>query len=110
VTAYDLVVLGGGTAGLTAAVGAAQQGARTLLVERARMGGDCLWRGCVPPKALLIVAERAHGARSAAALGRRLNVTGLGSMRPASSSTSAVRWPSTFGCGPATRGSTRAAR
>jgi pyruvate/2-oxoglutarate dehydrogenase complex dihydrolipoamide dehydrogenase (E3) component len=69
VTVYDLVVLGGGTAGLTAAVGAAQQGARTLLVERDRMGGDCLWTGCVPSKALLTVAEHAHAARSAAALG-----------------------------------------
>ncbi|MEX0836447.1 MAG: FAD-dependent oxidoreductase, partial [Nitriliruptor sp.] len=68
-TVYDLAVLGGGTAGLAAAVGAAQQGARTLLVERDRTGGDCLWTGCVPSKALLTVAERAHAARSAGALG-----------------------------------------
>jgi pyruvate/2-oxoglutarate dehydrogenase complex dihydrolipoamide dehydrogenase (E3) component len=69
VTVYDLVVLGGGTAGLTAAIGAARQGARTLLVERDRLGGDCLWTGCVPSKALLTVAERAHAARNAAAFG-----------------------------------------
>jgi pyruvate/2-oxoglutarate dehydrogenase complex dihydrolipoamide dehydrogenase (E3) component len=68
-TVYDLVVLGGGTAGLTAAVGAASQGARTLLVERDRTGGDCLWTGCVPSKALLTVAARAHAARTAGALG-----------------------------------------
>ena len=68
-TVYDLVVLGGGTAGLTAAVGAATQGARTLLVERDRTGGDCLWTGCVPSKALLTVAERASAARTAAAFG-----------------------------------------
>jgi pyruvate/2-oxoglutarate dehydrogenase complex dihydrolipoamide dehydrogenase (E3) component len=69
VTVHDLVVLGGGTGGLTAAVGAAKQGARTLLVERDRTGGDCLWTGCVPSKALLSVAERAHAARTAAAFG-----------------------------------------
>jgi pyruvate/2-oxoglutarate dehydrogenase complex dihydrolipoamide dehydrogenase (E3) component len=66
---YDLVVLGGGTAGLTAAVGAASQGARTLLVERDRTGGDCLWTGCVPSKALIGVAARAHTARSSGHLG-----------------------------------------
>ncbi len=66
---YDLVVLGGGTAGLTAAVGAASQGARTALIERDRPGGDCLWRGCVPSKALLTVAERAHAVRTAGELG-----------------------------------------
>jgi pyruvate/2-oxoglutarate dehydrogenase complex dihydrolipoamide dehydrogenase (E3) component len=65
----DLAVLGGGTAGLTAAIGAARQGARVVLVERERTGGDCLWTGCVPSKALLAVAERAHLARSSAHLG-----------------------------------------
>ncbi len=69
VTTYDLVVIGGGTAGLTAAVGAAGQGARTLLIERGRTGGDCLWTGCVPSKALLTVAERAHSVRTAGELG-----------------------------------------
>jgi len=66
---YDLAVLGGGTAGLTAAVAAASQGARTLLIERDRTGGDCLWTGCVPSKALLSAAEHAHAARTAAAFG-----------------------------------------
>src|SRR6185295_14071607 len=50
---YNLVVLGGGTAGLVAAVGAAGLGAKVALVEKNLMGGDCLNFGCVPSKALL---------------------------------------------------------
>jgi pyruvate/2-oxoglutarate dehydrogenase complex dihydrolipoamide dehydrogenase (E3) component len=69
VRTWDLVVVGGGTAGLTAAVGAARLGARVLLVERDRTGGDCLWTGCVPSKALLTAAEHAHIARSSSPLG-----------------------------------------
>ncbi|MFP3992862.1 FAD-dependent oxidoreductase, partial [Streptomyces sp. E11-3] len=60
---YDLVVIGGGSAGLTAARTAGRLGARTLLVERDRLGGDCLWTGCVPSKALLRVAAEVHVAR-----------------------------------------------
>ncbi len=55
--AYDLGILGGGAAGLTAAAGAAQLGARTLLIERSgRLGGDCLHFGCVPSKTLIRAA------------------------------------------------------
>ncbi|MGR8009505.1 dihydrolipoyl dehydrogenase family protein [Streptomyces hypolithicus] len=61
---YDLVVIGGGSAGLTAARTAGRLGARTLLVERDRLGGDCLWTGCVPSKALLHVAAEVRAARS----------------------------------------------
>jgi pyruvate/2-oxoglutarate dehydrogenase complex dihydrolipoamide dehydrogenase (E3) component len=50
---YDLVVIGGGTAGLVCAAGAAGLGARVALIERHRLGGDCLNSGCVPSKALL---------------------------------------------------------
>src|SRR5438046_1848263 len=50
---YDLVVIGGGTAGLVSAVGAAGLGARVAIVERKRLGGDCLNEGCVPSKAIL---------------------------------------------------------
>jgi pyruvate/2-oxoglutarate dehydrogenase complex dihydrolipoamide dehydrogenase (E3) component len=50
---YDLIVLGGGSAGLTAAVMSAGLGARTLLVERHKLGGDCLHTGCIPSKALI---------------------------------------------------------
>ncbi|QHY94401.1 Mercuric reductase [Streptomyces sp. S4.7] len=66
---YDLVVVGGGSAGLTAARTAGRFGARTLLVERDRLGGDCLWTGCVPSKALLRVAADVQAARRAAAYG-----------------------------------------
>jgi len=57
---YDLVVIGGGTAGLVSAAGAASLGARTALVERDKLGGDCLYRGCVPTKTLVKSARVAH--------------------------------------------------
>ncbi|RPK48024.1 FAD-dependent oxidoreductase [Streptomyces sp. ADI93-02] len=66
---YDLVVIGGGSAGLTAARTAGRFGARTLLIERDRLGGDCLWTGCVPSKALLHVAADVQAARRATAYG-----------------------------------------
>lgn len=66
---YDLVVIGGGSAGLTAARTAARFGAAILLVERDRPGGDCLWTGCVPSKALLHVAADVQAARRATAYG-----------------------------------------
>ncbi len=50
---YDLVVIGGGTAGLVSAAGAASLGARVALVERDKFGGDCLHAGCVPTKTLV---------------------------------------------------------
>ncbi|WP_171110294.1 MULTISPECIES: FAD-dependent oxidoreductase [Streptomyces] len=68
-SAYDLVVIGGGSAGLTAARTAGRFGARTLLVERDRLGGDCLWTGCVPSKALLHAAAEVRAARSGARYG-----------------------------------------
>jgi NADPH-dependent 2,4-dienoyl-CoA reductase/sulfur reductase-like enzyme len=54
---YDLVVIGGGTAGLVCAAGAAGLGARVAIVEQDRLGGDCLNTGCVPSKALLRTAR-----------------------------------------------------
>ena len=68
---YDLVVVGGGTAGLVCAMGAAGLGARVALVERALLGGDCLITGCVPSKALLRSARAAAGARGASVVGVR---------------------------------------
>jgi pyruvate/2-oxoglutarate dehydrogenase complex dihydrolipoamide dehydrogenase (E3) component len=68
---YDLLVLGAGPAGLVAAAGAAALGARVALVERDRMGGDCLNTGCVPSKALLRVAKAVGEVRRAHALGIR---------------------------------------
>lgn len=60
---YDLLVIGGGSAGLVAAYGARLFGARVALVERHRLGGDCLHTGCVPSKALLRAARAAAEAR-----------------------------------------------
>ncbi len=54
---YDVIVIGGGAAGLTASAVCAMLGARTLLVERNRTGGDCTWTGCVPSKALIRAAK-----------------------------------------------------
>src|SRR3954454_24898926 len=69
---YDLVVVGGGTAGLVSAMGAAGLGARVALIERALLGGDCLNPGCVPSKAILRSARAAADARRAPALGIRV--------------------------------------
>src|SRR5687768_8806330 len=66
---YDLVVVGGGTAGLVCAAGAAGLGARVALVERSRLGGDCLNTGCVPSKALIRSARVVGEARAGAAVG-----------------------------------------
>ncbi len=60
---YDLVVIGGGTAGLVSAAGAASLGARVALVEWDKLGGDCLYRGCVPTKTLVKSARVAHVVR-----------------------------------------------
>ena len=72
-TRYDLVVVGGGAAGLVTSAGAAGLGARVALVERERMGGECLWTGCVPSKALLAAAGAAHEARTAHRFGSALS-------------------------------------
>jgi pyruvate/2-oxoglutarate dehydrogenase complex dihydrolipoamide dehydrogenase (E3) component len=66
---YDLVIIGGGSAGLTAAGFAVQLGRKVALVENHRIGGDCTWTGCVPSKALLKVAQVAHQMRNAARYG-----------------------------------------
>ncbi|GAB5537388.1 MAG: FAD-dependent oxidoreductase [Rubricoccaceae bacterium] len=54
---FDVVVLGGGAAGLTASGTCANLGMRTMLIERHRLGGDCTWTGCVPSKAILHAAQ-----------------------------------------------------
>ncbi len=68
---YDLLVIGGGTAGLVCAAGASSLGARTALVERDRLGGECLWTGCVPSKALVSSGRLAAEMRRAADFGLR---------------------------------------
>src|SRR2546423_1492531 len=62
---YDVVVIGGGTAGLVTASGCARLGRRVALIEKHALGGDCLWTGCVPTKALVASAKLAHQMRDA---------------------------------------------
>jgi Pyruvate/2-oxoglutarate dehydrogenase complex, dihydrolipoamide dehydrogenase (E3) component, and related enzymes len=66
---YDMVAIGGGTAGLVSAGMSAVLGAKTLLIEAKKLGGDCTWHGCVPSKSLIRAARVAHQMRSAAQLG-----------------------------------------
>jgi len=63
VSAYDIVVLGAGTGGYSAALRSAGLGLATCLVERDLVGGTCLHRGCIPTKAMLHAAELADGVR-----------------------------------------------
>lgn len=63
-TTVDVAVIGGGAAGLGAALSATSAGARVALIERDRLGGDCTWTGCVPSKTLIEHARRVHQGRS----------------------------------------------
>lgn len=65
----DICVIGAGSGGLSVAAAAAAFGVPVVLVEKGRMGGDCLNVGCVPSKSLIAAARRAHAARSGASLG-----------------------------------------
>lgn len=71
----DICVIGAGSAGLSVAAGAAQLGARTVLIETDRMGGDCLNTGCIPSKTLLAAAKVAYTIRNA-------NRYGIGAAEP----------------------------
>ncbi len=62
---YNVVVIGAGTAGLVTAAGTASLGGRVALIERNKMGGDCLNFGCVPSKALIASARLVHSIRHA---------------------------------------------
>ncbi len=66
---YDLIVIGGGSAGLVAAGGSAILGARVALIEKNVLGGDCLYTGCVPSKALIRSAKFAHQSKHAPTFG-----------------------------------------
>ena len=57
-TTHDIIIIGGGTAGLVTAAGAAALGAKAALIERSALGGECLWTGCVPSKALIAFSRR----------------------------------------------------
>ena len=65
----DICVIGAGSGGLTVAAGAAQMGAKVVLIEKHKMGGDCLNTGCVPSKALLAAAHDAQTFRDSARFG-----------------------------------------
>ncbi len=66
---YDLIVIGGGSAGLVAAGGAGVLGAKVALIEKNLLGGDCLYTGCVPSKALIRSAKLASDVRRATEFG-----------------------------------------
>jgi pyruvate/2-oxoglutarate dehydrogenase complex dihydrolipoamide dehydrogenase (E3) component len=66
---FDIVVIGGGTAGLVTSSGCARLGRKVALIDRAKLGGDCLWTGCVPTKALVASGKLAHQMRNASAYG-----------------------------------------
>ena len=66
---YDLVIIGGGSGGLVVASAAAQLKAKVALVERNRLGGDCLWFGCVPSKSLIRASRAAYEVKNASRFG-----------------------------------------
>lgn len=68
-TSYDLVIVGAGSGGYACALRAAQLGLSVALVEKDKVGGTCLHRGCIPTKAILHAAEIADGAREGAKFG-----------------------------------------
>ncbi len=70
---YDVVVIGGGSGGLVVASIAAQLKAKVALVERDRLGGDCLWTGCVPSKSIIHASRLAYDLRHAAKFGISAN-------------------------------------
>ncbi len=75
---FDIIAIGGGTAGLVTVAGAASLGLRAALVEQESLGGDCLWTGCVPSKALIASGRAAHAIDHAEALGLRAPSTDVG--------------------------------
>ena len=73
----DLVILGGGSGGYAAAFRASELGLNVVLIEKDKVGGTCLHRGCIPTKALLHAAEVADNARDGAKLGVRSTFDGV---------------------------------
>ncbi|MGK7918955.1 MAG: NAD(P)/FAD-dependent oxidoreductase [Trichodesmium sp.] len=66
---YDIVIIGGGSGGLVVASAAAQLKAKVALVEKDKLGGDCLWFGCVPSKSLIHASRVAYQVKNAAKFG-----------------------------------------
>jgi dihydrolipoamide dehydrogenase len=74
---YDVVILGGGSGGYACALRAAELGKRVALIEKGKVGGTCLHRGCIPTKALLHAAEIADQARESDTFGVRASFDGI---------------------------------
>jgi dihydrolipoamide dehydrogenase len=74
---YDIVILGGGSGGYACALRAAELGKRVALIEKDKVGGTCLHRGCIPTKALLHAAEVADATRESAKFGVRATFEGI---------------------------------
>ena len=74
---YDIVILGGGSGGYACALRAAELGKRVALIEKDKVGGTCLHRGCIPTKALLHAAEVADSSRESAKFGVRTSFEGI---------------------------------
>ena len=74
---YDIVILGGGSGGYACALRAAELGKRVALIEKDKVGGTCLHRGCIPTKALLHAAEIADHTRDSAAFGVQATLQGI---------------------------------
>jgi dihydrolipoamide dehydrogenase len=74
---YDIVILGGGSGGYACALRAAELDKRVALIERDKVGGTCLHRGCIPTKALLHAAEIADHSRDSAAVGVLTSFDGI---------------------------------
>jgi dihydrolipoamide dehydrogenase len=74
---YDIVILGGGSGGYACALRAAELGKRVALIERDKVGGTCLHRGCIPTKALLHAAEVADLAKEGSSFGVRSSFDGI---------------------------------
>ncbi|HYY19191.1 MAG TPA: FAD-dependent oxidoreductase, partial [Streptosporangiaceae bacterium] len=75
--AYDIVILGGGSGGYACALRAAEMGKRVALIEKDKVGGTCLHRGCIPTKALLHSAEIADQARESETFGVKSSYDGI---------------------------------
>jgi dihydrolipoyl dehydrogenase len=74
---YDIVILGGGSGGYACALRAAELGKRVALIEKDKVGGTCLHRGCIPTKALLHAAEVADASRESEKFGVRTSFEGI---------------------------------
>jgi dihydrolipoamide dehydrogenase len=74
---YDIVILGGGSGGYACALRAAELGKRVALIEKEKVGGTCLHKGCIPTKALLHAAEVADHARTGASIGVQSSLAGI---------------------------------